>query len=78
MPRPARSGKPKVKVPQTRAPEGSSARGAEPEVSVRMLVGAHAGQVVRVSRGQAVRMCEGWQPQAELVAVNRSETRETR
>jgi hypothetical protein len=43
-----------------------------------MLVGAHAGQVVRVSRAKAVEMVGGWQPQAELVAVNPAETRETR
>jgi hypothetical protein len=62
-------------MPETRAPEETPARGA---ISVRMLVGAHAGQVVHVTREEAVRLCDGWQPMAEIVAVNRAETRETR
>jgi hypothetical protein len=47
-------------------------------MAVRMLVGAHAGQVVSVPREEAVRLCGGWQPQAEPVAVKRSDLRETR
>lgn len=73
MPRNARSGKPRNAQP--RAPEGSPARGA---VTVRMLVGPHAGQTVRVTAEKAKDLVGGWQPQAELVAVNAAETRETR
>jgi hypothetical protein len=43
-----------------------------------MLVGPHAGQVVTVPNEQAAKLVRGWQPQAELVAVNRAEQRETR
>jgi hypothetical protein len=47
-------------------------------MAVRMLTGVHAGQVVRVSREEGVRLCGGWQPQAEPVAMKPADARETR
>lgn len=47
-------------------------------VAVRMLVGARAGQVVRVTGEEAAKLCGGWEPRAELVAVNVPALRETR
>jgi hypothetical protein len=61
---------------ETRPPENPPADPAA--ITVRMLVGANAGQVVRVTRAEAARLCDGWQPQAELVAVRRADQRETR
>lgn len=77
MPRAARSGKrPGPKA--ARKPPEPTAPGAEGAMAVRMLVGPKAGQVVRVTRAEAVRLCEGWTPQAELVARNVAAARETR
>lgn len=67
----------KQRQAQTRAPEDTPARGPK-LVTVRMLVGASAGQTRNIPLDAARGMCTGWQPQAELVSMNPSETRETR
>ena len=75
MPRPAKpSSKKQAKGPGTRpAPEPPT-----DFMAVRMLSGPQAGQVVRVTRERAVALCSGWTPQAELVARNVVQDRETR
>lgn len=79
MPRTARSGKQQpAHKPSRKAPELTAPGPAEGQMAVRMLTGPSAGQVVRVTRAEAVRLCEGWTPQAELVARNVAADRETR
>lgn len=77
MPQSAKRANRQRRVP-SRAPEPSPVSVPAGEITVRMLVGSHAGQLVRVTREEAVRLCDGWQPSAELVAMNPAETRETR
>ena len=59
--------------------KGSRRRAAPPALlTVRMLYGDRAGQLVQVSREEAAELCDGWQPRAELVASNPVAQRETR
>lgn len=56
----------------------SSAPKLPDTVTVRMLYGPRAGQVVQVSRTEAVGLCGGWTPRAELAPTRPANDRETR
>lgn len=59
--------------------KGPRRRAAPPALlTVRMLYGERAGQLVQVSREQAAELCNGWTPRAELVASSPAAERETR